>query len=64
MSAKCIALGAESAGIARPFLKAAAQSAEAADEAVSETITELRIAMFAAGAGNIEALRQTPLIKI
>jgi len=61
--AKCIALGASAAGIARPFLKAAAQSDQAADEAVAETIIELRIAMFAAGAGNIKALQQTPLLK-
>jgi isopentenyl-diphosphate delta-isomerase len=61
--AKCIALGACAAGIARPFLKAAALSDQAADEAVAETIAELRIAMFAAGAGNIEALQQTPLLK-
>jgi isopentenyl-diphosphate delta-isomerase len=60
--AKCIALGARAAGIARPFLKAAAMSAEAADEAVAEIITELRVAMFAAGAGNIATLRQTPLM--
>ena len=60
--AKCIALGATAAGIARPFLKAAAMSAEAADEAVAEIITELRVAMFAAGAGNIATLRQTPLM--
>ena len=62
-TAKCIALGASAAGIARPFLKAAAQSDEAAGEAVSETITELRIAMFAAGAASIEALRPTLLLK-
>jgi len=60
--AKCIALGARAAGNARPFLKAAAMSAEAADEAVAEIITELRVAMFAAGAGNIATLRQTPLM--
>jgi len=60
--AKCVALGARAAGIARPFLKAAAMSAEAADEAVAEIITELRVAMFAAGAGNIATLRQTPLM--
>jgi isopentenyl-diphosphate delta-isomerase len=62
-AAKCMALGASAAGIARPFLKAAAQSDEAADEAVSEAVAELRIAMFGAGAGSIEALRQTPLFK-
>jgi isopentenyl-diphosphate delta-isomerase len=62
--AKCIALGAAVGGLARPFLKAAALSPEAADEAVSETITELRVSMFAASAGTLEALRQTSLIKI
>ena len=61
--AKCIALGAAAAGIARPFLKAAALGEQAADEAVSEVLTELRVAMFAAGAGNIPALRNTPLAK-
>jgi isopentenyl-diphosphate delta-isomerase len=62
--AKCIALGASIGGLARPLLKAAALSPEAVDEAVSETITELRVSMFAAGAGTIEALRNTPLMKI
>ncbi len=63
-AAKCIALGAAAAGIARPFVKAAAMSAQAADEAVSEIIMELRVAMFAAGAGTVAALRQTPLIRM
>jgi len=62
--AKCIALGATAAGLARPFLKAAALSPEAIDEAVSETITELRVSMFAAGAGTIEALHNTPLLHV
>jgi isopentenyl-diphosphate delta-isomerase len=62
--AKCIALGATLAGVARPLLKAAALNEQAADEAVSEIITELRVAMFAAGAGNIKALRNTPLMKV
>jgi isopentenyl-diphosphate delta-isomerase len=38
--AKCLALGAAAAGMAGPFLKAAAVSTEA----VSEVITELRLA--------------------
>jgi isopentenyl-diphosphate delta-isomerase len=62
--AKCVALGATLAGVARPLLKAAALSEQAADEAVSEIITELRVAMFAAGAGNIKALWNTPLMKV
>lgn len=62
--AKCIALGATVGGIARLFLKAAAQSDQAAEEAVSQIIAELRIAMFAAGAGNIRALQSTPLTRV
>ena len=33
-------------------------------ETLEETIRVLRIAMFAAGAGNIEALKQTPLVRV
>jgi len=62
--AKCIALGATVGGLARPFLKAAALSPEAVDEAVWETITELRVSMFAAGAGTIEALHNTLLLQV
>ncbi len=61
--AKAIALGATIGGMAGPFLKAAAVSTEAVTETLEETIRVLRIAMFAAGAGNIEALEQTPLIR-
>ncbi len=60
--AKAIALGATLGGMAGPFLKAAAISSEAVAELLEETIRVLRIAMFAAGAGNIEALQNTPLV--
>jgi isopentenyl-diphosphate Delta-isomerase len=59
--AKCVALGADLGGMAGPFLKAAAVSVEAVTEAASELSRELRIAMFAAGAGNLAALHTTPL---
>jgi isopentenyl-diphosphate delta-isomerase len=62
--AKAIALGAEIGGMAGPFLKAATISSEKVAETLEETIRVLRIAMFAAGAGNIEALRRTPLLKV
>jgi len=62
--AKCIALGAQAGGLARPLLQAAARSAESVHEAVAEIVLELRIAMFAAGAGNIPALQNTPLLRI
>lgn len=62
--AKAIALGASIGGMAGPFLKAATISAEAVAETLEETIRVLRIAMFAAGAGDIAALQQTPLVVI
>ncbi|HYP39044.1 MAG TPA: type 2 isopentenyl-diphosphate Delta-isomerase [Chloroflexia bacterium] len=60
--AKAIALGADLAGIARPFLKAAAISAETAIELGAVLRDQLRIAMFSVGAGTLGALRRTPHI--
>jgi isopentenyl-diphosphate delta-isomerase len=62
--AKCIALGAELGGIAGPFLKAADQSLEAVTQLIWELATQIRIAMFASGAADIPALKQTPLIRV
>jgi len=59
--AKSIALGAKLGGIAGRFLKAAVISEEAVVNLVQEISRELQIAMFAAGAGDLEALRNTPL---
>lgn len=61
--AKAIALGATLGGMAGPFLKAATVSSDAVMETLEETIRVLRIAMFAAGAGSIEALQKTPLVR-
>jgi isopentenyl-diphosphate delta-isomerase len=60
--AKCLALGAGLAGLAGPFLKAAAVSLDAAHEAITEIGRELRIAMFASGAGSLAQLQSTPLV--
>ena len=62
-AAKCVALGAGLCGLAGPFLKAAAVSAAATSEAIAELVRELRIAMFAAGAGSIAQLQATPLAR-
>ncbi|MFH1185073.1 MAG: type 2 isopentenyl-diphosphate Delta-isomerase [Chloroflexota bacterium] len=59
--AKCIALGATLGGMAGPFLKAAADSTEAAVNAIRLIVQQLRVTMFAAGARNLESLRNTPL---
>ncbi|MGI8588056.1 MAG: type 2 isopentenyl-diphosphate Delta-isomerase [Chloroflexia bacterium] len=58
--AKALALGATLGGLARPFLEAAAVSAEATIEAGRELIAELRISMFCIGAPDLAALRATP----
>jgi len=56
--AKSIALGADLAGMAAPFLKAAAISAEAVLEEIKAIILELRVAMFVSGARDLQALRE------
>ena len=61
--AKSISLGATLAGVAGPFLKAAAQSGEAVAQLIDEFRTELRVCMFAVGAPSIGDLAKTPLTK-
>lgn len=56
-AAKALALGADLVGIARPFLKAAAISAEATIELGGVLRDQLRIAMFGTGATNLVALK-------
>lgn len=59
--AKSIALGADVASMARPFLRPALESAEAVVSLLQVLERQLRIAMFAAGARDLAALRHTPL---
>ncbi len=49
--------------MAGPFLKAAAQSVEAAVLTIEELKREVQVCMFAAGAGDLEALHNTELVK-
>jgi isopentenyl-diphosphate delta-isomerase len=58
--AKALALGADLAGMARPFLIAAAMSAEHTVELGSVLRDQLRIAMFSIGSANLAQLRNTP----
>ncbi len=58
--AKALALGADAAGMALPFLKAAEVSAEAVSAVIEQTTRELKIAMFCIGAQNLAALQATP----
>ena len=59
--AKSLALGASLGGMAGGFLKAAAHSAEAVEKVIDELSLEMRIAMFATGIKDIEALKKAPL---
>ena len=60
--AKAIALGATACGAAGPFLHAASKSVAAVTDLITVLVTQLRAAMFAAGAADIPALRRTPLV--
>ena len=57
--AKALALGADLAGLAGPFLRAASRGPAAASELARELTTTLRVAMFGIGARSIPALRET-----
>jgi isopentenyl-diphosphate Delta-isomerase len=56
-AAKAIALGADLAGLARPFLAAAIQSETAVDELVEVLIAELETALFCTGNATFAELR-------
>ncbi len=56
--AKCIALGADLAGFASPFLKAADESADAVDWLLQALNAQLRIAMLCTASQNIDGLRK------
>jgi isopentenyl-diphosphate delta-isomerase len=62
--AKCVALGARLGGLASPFLKAAAVSLDDTVEVIETLGRELRIAMFAAGASDIDQLQLTKLLPV
>lgn len=62
--AKSIALGATLTGLAGPFLKAAAESADAVDEFIKTLQAQLHIAMFCSGVTSISALQNVPLYPV
>jgi len=61
--AKALALGADVAGMASPFLKAAMESESAVEEKIGQTIRELRIAMFCAGARTVSELQEARIVE-
>lgn len=58
--AKALALGADLVGLAGPFLRAAAQGAQAALELGLELVSALQVCMFCIGARSLSELRGTP----
>jgi isopentenyl-diphosphate delta-isomerase len=62
--AKCIALGATAGGIARPFLKSATISLEASVQTIEIIKQQIKVAMFACGAKNLDTLAKTETICI
>jgi isopentenyl-diphosphate delta-isomerase len=62
--AKAIALGADLAGMAGPFLRAAADGEDAVIERAREFSEVLRVAMFATGARTLADFRGTPRLRM
>jgi isopentenyl-diphosphate delta-isomerase len=62
-AAKAIALGADLAGIAQPFLRAAVESSERVAEALARTRRELEIAMFCCGCRRPTDLREVDMAR-
>lgn len=61
--AKALALGADCAAVAAPFLKAADLSDQAVIEAIEEIVRELKITLFCLGATRLEEIKNSPLLK-
>ena len=61
--AKALALGADLAGMAFPFLQAATESPERVEERVKRIVLELRICMFCLGVKTVAELRRATLRK-
>jgi isopentenyl-diphosphate delta-isomerase len=62
--AKCIALGAKLGGMAGPFLKEAVVSTESSIELLKLVKKQIEVTMFAVGAGNIDSLHISKLLKL
>jgi isopentenyl-diphosphate delta-isomerase len=59
---KALALGANLAGLAYPFLQAATESAERVVETIRRAVRELKISMFCVGAANLSELASVRLV--
>ena len=61
--AKAIALGADLAGLAQPFLEAALDSADQVERRIERILHELRIAMFCLGARTVPELARAAIVE-
>lgn len=62
-AAKAIALGADVAGLALPFLQAASQSEAALEELAIALVTELKTVLFCTGSTTLSALRNEGVLR-
>ncbi len=62
-AAKAIALGADIAGLARPFLQAAAESESAAGLLAEVLIAEIATVMFCTGCANLDELKHSGVLE-
>ena len=60
--AKAIAVGAQAGGLAKPFLKPAAQGSDAVVERIEDLLAELQTAMFVTGSGSVAELQQAEYV--
>lgn len=60
--AKCVALGADLVGLARPFLTKAVESPQAVVTEMEQLIEEVQIAMFCTGSASLSKLRRPGLL--
>jgi len=59
--AKSISLGADAAGMAKPFLEKAVEGRDQLAEHVDHIVQELKVVMFLTGARDVAALRNVPI---
>jgi isopentenyl-diphosphate delta-isomerase len=59
--AKALALGADLAGLAQPFLEAAIESAERVGQRIDRIVRELKIAMFCLASRTVPDLKSVPI---
>ena len=61
-AAKALALGADTVGMAKPFLQKAVEGEEALEKHIETIITETKICMFLAGAKNLAEMHRVPAV--